>query len=144
MDIPAEFFPVLLAQIVLFVGLWLVLKRLWFDPALKVIAAREQRSHGAVAEAKRVQDEAERMRREHAAAIEQAKGEAHREVQDMLRQAETERRQIIARATEEAQRTAGEVRETVAREVAEARQRLQADVRAIATEVAKTVLGRAV
>ena len=144
MDIPAEFFPVMLAQIVLFVGLWVALKRLWFEPALKVITAREKRSHGAVAEAKRVQADAERMRREHATAIDQAKVEAQREVQNMLRQAETEQRQIIARATEEAQRTVGEVREIVARDVAEARQRLQGDVRSIAAEVAKIVLGRAV
>lgn len=134
----------MLAQIVLFVGLWVALKRLWFEPALKVITAREKRSHGAVAEAKRVQADAERMRREHATAIDQAKVEAQREVQNMLRQAETEQRQIIARATEEAQRTVGEVREIVARDVAEARQRLQGDVRSIAAEVAKIVLGRAV
>ena len=144
MDIPAEFFPVLLAQMALFVALWLILKRLWFDPALKVIAAREKRSHGAVAEAKRAQADAERMRREHATAIDQAKIEAQQEVQDMLRQAAAEQRQIIARATEEAQRTVGEVREVVARDVAEARRRLQGDVRSIATEVAKIVLGRAV
>lgn len=144
MDIPAEFFPVLLAQIALFVGLWVVLKRLWFEPALKVIAAREKRSHGAVLEAKRLQDDTERMRREYTAAIEQARAEAQKEVQEMLRQAEAEQRQIIARANEDARRTAGEVREVVARDVAEARQRLHDDVRAIAGEVARTVLGRAV
>jgi len=144
MDIPEEFLPVMLAQMALFVGLWVVLKRVWFDPALKVIAAREMRSHGAVAEARRLQDEAARMRREHGAATEQAKAEAQKEVQEMLRQAETEQRQLIARANEDAQRTLNAVREDVARDVDEARQRLQADVRVIANEVAKAVIGRAV
>ena len=36
MDIPKEFFPVLLVQIALFLGLWMALKRLWFDPALNL------------------------------------------------------------------------------------------------------------
>lgn len=143
MDIPKEFVPVLLAQIALFVGLWLVLKRLWFAPALAVIAAREKRSHGAIEEARTVRNEAERLRREHGAAIEQAKAEAQRDVQDLLRQAEATQRQLIAEATADAHRTATEMRERVEREIATARQGLQADVQSIAREIAKTVLGRA-
>ena len=144
MDIPKEFFPVLLVQIALFLGLWMVLKRWWFDPALRVIAAREAHSRSAVAEAKALQDEAERLRREHAAAIDQAKAEAQREVQEILRQADAEQRRLMGLAAESAQRTATETRERVAREVADARQRLQADVHTIAREVAKAVLGRGV
>jgi F-type H+-transporting ATPase subunit b len=143
MDIPKEFLPVLLVQIALFLGLWMVLKRLWFDPALKVIGAREARSQGAVAEARVLQADAERLRREHAAAIEQARAEAQRDVQEIVRQAESEQRRTIAEATEEAQRTAAEVRDRVAREVEAARHDLKAQVPAIAREVAKVVLGRA-
>jgi F-type H+-transporting ATPase subunit b len=144
MDIPHEFFPVLLVQMALFVGLWLALKRLWFDPALRVIAAREKQSDGAVAEALALQGEAERLRREHATAIEQAKAEAGREVQDMLRAAEGEHRRIIGDANEEAQRATAEVRGRIAREVEKARQELHRDVDAIAREMARTVVGRAV
>jgi F-type H+-transporting ATPase subunit b len=144
MDIPKEFVPVLLVQIALFLGLWAVLRRLWFDPALKVIKARGTRTRGAVAEARTLRDEAERLRREYTAAVDEAKAEAQQEVQELLRQAEGEQRRMIAEATQEAQRTATEVRERVAREVADARQRLQADVQAIAREVAGAVLGRAV
>jgi F-type H+-transporting ATPase subunit b len=144
MDIPKEFFPVLLVQIALFLGLWMVLKRLWFDPALAVIAAREKRSHGSIAEAKRLQDEAERLRRERDAAIEQAKSEAQREIQELLRRADATQRELIEQATADAQRTASEMRERVAAEVAAARQSLQSEAHAIAREVAKTVLGRAV
>src|SRR5438874_737131 len=63
-------------QIALFVALWVVLKRLWFDPALRVIRERTARSEGAVREARAIQTEAERLRAEHAAALDQAKGEA--------------------------------------------------------------------
>lgn len=134
----------LLVQIALFLGLWMVLKRVWFDPALAVIAAREKRSHGAVAEAKVVQDEAERLRREHAAAMEQAKSEAQRGVQEMLRQAEAEQRRIVAEANQEAQRIAMETRTRVADEITAARRDLDAQVHAIAGEVERVVLGRAV
>ncbi|HXJ34954.1 MAG TPA: ATP synthase F0 subunit B [Candidatus Eisenbacteria bacterium] len=144
MEIPEEFFKVLLVQIALFVGLWMVLKRFWFEPALKVIAAREKRSHGAIAEAKAAQDEAARLRREHAAALDQAKSEAQRDVQELLREAEVQQRTLITEATEQAHRTMGEVRSQIEREVASARQQLRADVQAMAREVAKTVLGRAI
>ena len=144
MDIPKEFVPVLLAQMALFCALWMVLKRFWFDPVLRVLAAREKRSHGAVVEAKRLHDDAERMRREHEAAMAEAKSEAQREVQDMLRKADTVQRELIEQATADAQRTANEVRERVASEVAAARQTLQGDVDAIARELARVVVGRAV
>jgi F0F1-type ATP synthase membrane subunit b/b' len=144
MDIPKEFFPVLLVQIALFLGLWVVLKRLWFDPALKVIAAREARSHGSIAAAEVLHAEAERLRQQHAAAIDEAKAEAQREVQEIMRQAEVEQRRVIGEATEAAQRSLAEVRERVAQEVAAARRDLQADVRVIAREVATVVLGRPV
>src|SRR5262245_58158627 len=84
-----------LLQIVLFVVLWVVLKRLWFDPALRVIRERAARSEGAVAEARAVQADAERLRGEHAAALDQARDEAHRETQEILRTAETEQKRLL-------------------------------------------------
>src|SRR5207247_3444475 len=69
----------LLVQMALFVALWLVLKRLWFDAALRVIRERTARSEGAVREARAIHAEAERLRAEHAAALDQAKGEAQRD-----------------------------------------------------------------
>jgi F-type H+-transporting ATPase subunit b len=144
MDVPAEFVPVLLAQMAIFVALWMVLKRFWFEPALRLIAAREKRSHGAIAEAKALQGEAERLRLEHTAALDQARAEAHRDVQEMLRQAEAEQRRLIAAANEAAHQAAAEARARIAEEVAAARRGLEADAHAIAREVAKAVLGRAV
>jgi F-type H+-transporting ATPase subunit b len=144
MDIPKEFFPVLLVQIALFVGLWAILKRFWFDPAMRVIAARESRSHGAVLEARAVREEAERLRDEHTAALDQAKAEAAREVEEMLRAAEVEQRRIIGEANEEAQRAIATVREGIAREIGAARHEIRKDVEVIAREMAKVVIGRAV
>lgn len=143
LKIPPDFSAVSV-QIALFVGLWLVLKYLWFEPALRILKAREQRSHGAIVEARALQEEAQRLRAQHAAALEQAKSDAQREVQEILRHGEAEQRQLIAAATEDAQRTVAEMRSRVAEEVARARAGLRREVQAIAREMAKAVLGRAV
>jgi F-type H+-transporting ATPase subunit b len=132
----------LLVQVALFVALWLVLKRLWFDPALRVIRERTSRSEGAVREARAIQAEAERLRAEHAAALEQAKGEAEGEMQEMLRQAEAEQQLVIADARAEAQRTLRDVRAQVAEEVASARLGLRGSAGEIARVVAQKILGR--
>src|SRR2546429_6378913 len=95
----------LLVQMALFVALWLLLKRLWFDPALRLIRERTARSEGAVKEARAIQAEAERLRAEHAAALDQAKIEAQREMQEMVRQAEAEPQRLITEAPPDPQRT---------------------------------------
>ena len=134
----------LAVQAALFVALWLVLKWLWFDPAMKVIAERATRSEGQVQEARALEAEIERLRSEHQAALQQARTEAQREVADIMRRAEAEQKQLIAQATDEAQRTLAEIRGRVAEEVAAARRTLSADVGTLAREVARKVLERAV
>ncbi len=131
-------------QVPLFLALWMVLYRLWFGPALKVIHERAKRSEGAIAEARTVQAEAERLRAEHAAALAATRVEAQREVQEMLRQAEVEQRRVIDTATQEAHRHLAEARSQIAEEVATARRSLRSEVEAIAREVARTIVGRAV
>jgi len=132
----------LLVQMALFVALWLLLKRLWFDPALRVIRERTARSEGAVREARVIQAEAERLRAEHAAALDQAKGEAQSEMQEILRQAEAEQQRLISEARADAQRTLTDVRAQVAEEVASARLGLRDSAGEIARIVAQKILGR--
>lgn len=131
-------------QVVLFVLLWGALKRLWFDPAMRVLVERQRRSAGEVEKARAIEAEVERLRREHGAALQQAKTEAQREVAEIMRRAEAEQKQLIAAASEDAQRTLADVRARVAEDVAAARKTLNADVGAIAREVARGVMGRAV
>ncbi|HEV7732305.1 MAG TPA: ATP synthase F0 subunit B [Candidatus Binatia bacterium] len=131
-------------QIGLFLLLWACLKQWWFDPAMKVLKKRNARSAGAIEEARKVQAEAEQLRREHAIALEQTKAEAQREVHDILRNAEAEQKRLLTEATDDAHRTLADVRSRVAEEVAVARKELRADVETIAREVARTIMGRAV
>jgi F-type H+-transporting ATPase subunit b len=134
----------LVVQVALFVVLWLVLKRFWFDPAMRVIAERATRSEGQVQEARALEAEIDKLRREHRAALQQARTEAQREVADIMRRAEAEQKKLIAQATDDAHRMLDEIRGRVAEEVATARRTLSADVGALAREVARTVMGRAV
>ena len=132
----------LLVQIAIFVVLWLVLKRLWFDPALRLIRERTARSEGAVKEARAIQAEAERLRAEHAAALDQAKIEAQREMQEMVRQAEAEQQRLITEARADTQRTLTDVRVQVDEEVERARLGLRDSASEIARVVAEKILGR--
>jgi F-type H+-transporting ATPase subunit b len=132
----------LLLQVAIFVALWLVLKRFWFDPALRIVRERAARSEGAIAEARTIQTEAERLRAEHAAALEEARSEAQRQMQEIMRGAEAEQKKLIAEARDDAQRALGEIRSQVAQEVASARQSLRDEAHDIARLVAEKVLGR--
>ena len=133
-----------LVQIVIFVALWMALKRLWFDPALRLIRERAARSEGAIAEARGIQSEAERLRAQHAVALDEARAEAQREMQEVLRTAEAQQKRLIAEARDEARRTLEEVRGRVAEEVVIARRGLTDSAQEVARIVAQKLLGRAV
>jgi F-type H+-transporting ATPase subunit b len=129
-------------EIVIFVVLWLALKRWWFEPAMRIARERARRSEGAVAEARAIQAEAEQLRAQHAAALDQARSEAQREVQELIRTAEAEQKAMLAAAQDDAHRTINEVRARVAEEVTRARAELRDQARDIARDVARAILGR--
>jgi F-type H+-transporting ATPase subunit b len=135
---------IILAQFALFIGLWAILKRLWFEPALRVIQERKRRSEGAILEARTIQVEVEQLRQEQAAILAAARAEAHREMQEMLRTAENEQKALIDAARADAQRTIDEVRGRLAEDVANARRTLRDAAGEIARLVGAKVLGRAV
>ena len=130
-------------QIAIFVVLWLALKRFWFAPALRIMHERAERSEGAIAEARAIQAEAERLRAEHAAALEEARAQAQRQMQEVLRAAQNEQKRLVSEAREDAQRTLSEARARIASEVSAARQGLREAAHELAGVVAARVLGRA-
>lgn len=129
-------------QIGLFLVLWYVMKRLWIEPALRVLRERAARSEGGIEEARAMRQEAERLRREHAALLDQTRREAQREMQEMLRHAEAEQKRFIAEAREEAKRTLDGARNRIGEEVAAARRTLLDSAGELAQLVAARVLGR--
>lgn len=131
-------------EILIFVALWIALRRFWFEPALRIIKERARRSEGAIEEARAIQADAERLRAEHAAALDEARSGAQREMQEMLRRAETEQKQLLAEARDDALRTLTDVRARIAEEVTAARVGLREQAREIARDVARVILGRGV
>src|SRR6185436_18050632 len=117
LEIPPDF-KTLLVQATIIVVLWVVLGRLWFGPAMRVIRERSARSEGALEKARAIQAEAEALRARHAGAIEEARTESQRVLTD--------------------------ARGRIAEEVASARQELRKQADQIAKDVARTVLGRSV
>src|SRR5205823_5338528 len=100
------------------------------------------RTEGAIREARAIEAEAERLRAEHAAALDQTKSEAQRELQEIVRSAEAEQKRLVAEASAEAQRTLAEVQARVAEEVARTRRALRDEAAALARMVTEKVLGR--
>ena len=143
LEIPPDF-RTLLIEATIFVVLWIVLSRLWFGPAMRVIRERNASSAGALEKAKAIQAEAEALRARHAAAVEEARAESHKETEEIMRAAEAEQRKLLGEARDEAQRVLTDARGRIAEEVASARQELRKQADHIAKEVARTVLGRPV
>ena len=143
LEIPPNF-RVLIIEATIFVVLWIVLSRLWFGPAMRVIHERNARSAGAVEKARAIQAEAEALRARHAAAIEEARADAHHDMEEIIRAAQAEQRKVIGDARDEAHRVLTDARGKIAEEVAAARQELRAQAESIAKEVARKVLGRTV
>jgi F-type H+-transporting ATPase subunit b len=131
-----------LVEIVIFVALWLAMKRLWFDPALRIISERKARTEGAIEEARTIQLEAERLRAQHATAVEAARDDARREMEDTVRRAEEEQRRLIAEAREQAQQVLADARGRIAEDIGLARRAVGDQARAIAHEVVQKILGR--
>ena len=141
LEIPPNF-RVLLIEATIFVVLWIVLSRLWFGPAMRVIHERNARSAGALEKARAIQAEAETLRARHAASIEEARADAHRDMEEVIRAAQAEQRKVIGDARDEAHRVLTDARGKIAEEVAAARQELRTQAESIAKEVARKVLGR--
>jgi F-type H+-transporting ATPase subunit b len=133
-----------LCQVVMFLVLLVALKRLWFGPVGTVLHEREHRSAGALAEAREIQARAEALGGQHAKALEEARAQARREMQDLWRAAEAEQQRLIEEAHADAERALGEARAHIASDVVRARQELEGQVRVIARQAAQAVLGRAV
>jgi F-type H+-transporting ATPase subunit b len=129
-------------QAILLVALWVVLKRLVFDRTLETLHEREERTSGALAEAKRLRDEAAMLRAEYETAMGEVRREAAQARDEIRRRAEGEERELLESARAEASKTLESFRATVAAEVAAARDELERDADVLAERVADQLLRR--
>ena len=133
-----------LIQIVLFLLLWAILKRWLFDPTLRVLEARRERTSGQLAEAERIREETAKMRLDYEAALQAARVGAREESARIREETEAEEAKILGFARAEAAGIVREVRSRVAVEVEAARATMARDAAELSVEAAEKILGRRV
>ena len=118
--VPLDFDRTVLLQIVVFAVLIVVLKPLLFDPVLKVFALREERTEGARATARQLQEKAGELLQRYELELERVKQVAADE-RDLLRSETSKLEAEILR----------EAREATTRIVEDGRRKIEAEVNSI-------------
>jgi F-type H+-transporting ATPase subunit b len=129
-------------QIVLFLALWTVLRRLLFEPNLAVLKNREQRTAGALKEANQIKTEAEQMGEQYRTQLAQTRGQALQHVERVYREAEEHAHMLLEAARTEAARVTASMRETLKQDVGAARRGLESRIPEFSREIAEKLLGR--
>jgi F-type H+-transporting ATPase subunit b len=134
----------ILYQVVLFIFLWLVLNKVLFQPYLRLLEEREDRTSGAQHDSAELEYEGARLRAQYEEKINQARSMAAAERENILQIAREEREKILGQARQEAERHLSVVRQEIAAALAVERRLAAAEAAAIAAEIASKVLGRKV
>ncbi|HEX7451805.1 MAG TPA: ATP synthase F0 subunit B [Polyangiaceae bacterium] len=122
--VPLDFDRSVLLQIVVFAVLIVVLKPLLFDPVLKVFALREERTEGARATARELQEKAGELLRKYEKELERVQQVAAEE-REILRSETTKLEAEILR----------EARDVTTRIAADGRKKIEAEVNSIRVAV---------
>lgn len=139
-----DFDQTVLMQMVLFAVLVVVLKPLLFDPMLRVFEQREQRTEGAKADARHMQEEAGVLLRRYERELERVHRVAAEERERLRSETARLEAEILDQARESANRIASEGRRLVEAEVNAIRFELGKQSEVLAEQIASRVLGRGV
>ena len=139
-DLDASF----LAQFVLFACFVLIMKPLMFDPLIRLFEERERRTAGALAQARKLDEQAVGLRQEVDERLEAVGRDAaaHR---DQLRAAAAKREaQMLAAARVTANQTVTAGKAQVSQELERVARQLESERQGLAAAIASRVLGREV
>lgn len=134
--------PVVAANVVVFVLLIYPVNRLLIAPLLRLVDEREQRTSGALAQAGKLEVEATGLAAQVEAGLAEARGRALARRAAIMADAEAQERAVLDAAASDATRSIEAVRTSIAADLSAARAALQADSRGLAQEVAARLLGR--
>jgi len=134
----------ILYQVVLFVISWLFLKKILFQPYLKLLEERERKTTGAQHDSTDLEREGARLRAQYEEKIAQAQAAAQAAKEEILQSGRLEREKILGEARAEAAQILERVRQEIAAAVGEERRRAAAEASALAAEMASKALGRKV
>jgi len=142
--VPLDFDRTVLLQIVVFAVLIVVLKPLLFDPVLKVFALREERTEGARATARELQEKAGELLQRYEKELERVKQVAADE-RDLLR-SETSKleAEILGEARKATTRIVDEGRRKIEQEVNSIRVAVGAESEKVAQMIVERVVGQGV
>lgn len=132
----------LVFQIVLFLILWSILRRVLFGPVGRLMAERERRTEGAHAEARALSDEGKALQEQYDAAIAKARAEGEAIKGEIREEALRARNVILSQGRDAATQKIQAIREEVRREMDAARAVASSNAEALAQEMAEKVLGR--
>jgi len=131
-----------LIQIVLFIVLWIGLKRLLFDPVLRVLEARDARTSGLNREATAMKASAEQSATEYERRMREVRHQISASAEAERATAHTEERQLIAEARQEASGRLMQLRERLAGEAEAARGALAAEARDLSVRMFERAVGK--
>jgi F-type H+-transporting ATPase subunit b len=139
-----DFDLTMIIQLVVFLGVWLVAKRLVFAPYLKLRDRRSEGIDGARRDAERASADADAEMARYETLLENARGRAQEARREIHKQASADQKAITDKARQEAQKTLADAEQKLNRESTEARNALLARSDQIARDMATRLLGREV
>jgi len=140
--IDLDFNNVVVFQVVIFVFLIVVLKPLLFDPMLKVFALREDRTEGARAAARKLEEEAGELLTRYEAELTRVSQAAAQERERLRAETAKLEAQILHEAREAAAKIVEDGRRRIETEVNAIRFELGKQSERLAGDIASRVLGR--
>jgi len=132
----------LIFQAVLFLALWMFLRKFLFEPHLAVMQQRIQRSEGALKEAQQVRADAESIEERYKSQLAQTRTGTMQQVDTVYRAAEEQAKALTDAARTEANQTLATMRVSLQQEIAAAKQDLEARAPEFARTIAEKLLGR--
>jgi len=132
----------ILFQIVLFLALWMFLRKFLFEPHLAVMQQRTQRSEGAVKEAQQVRADAESIEGRYKTQLAETRTGTMQQVDTVYRAAEEQAKALTDAARAEANQTLATMHASLQQEIAAARQELEARTPEFARTITEKLLGR--
>lgn len=142
--IDIDFDVTFIAEMVLFFLLIVILKPLMFDPVLKIFEQREQRTEGARAEARQMQEKAGELLGKYESELERVNQVASQERERLRSETAKLEATIVNEAREVVTRIAEDGRRRIESEVEKTRQDLARRSEQLASELAQRTLGRGI
>jgi F-type H+-transporting ATPase subunit b len=131
-------------QIILFLVLWVILNKIFFQPYLRLLEERERRTSGAQQDSVELEHEGVRLKTEYEDKIGRAQAAGYAAKDAIVQDGRRQREKILTEAREEAAGTLERVRRDVATSVEQEKQVAAVEVVAVARDMVSKVLGRRV